>query len=103
MVRTKEIALKKQIERAAAKLFAKQGNGYTRICEIAEIVLEGQDQGVFRKDFDPVMFRWIFYGSIMRLVWGFYRKNSFPEEEFYGYSEEDIIIALKRVIKTTLF
>lgn len=68
------------------------------IATIDEIMLQGQQQGVFDSSLKPTVMRQVLSGTIERVVYGLFFTR-FTEEEI-GYDRQDAHEALVRVIET---
>ena len=68
------------------------------IATIDEIMLQGQQQGVFDDSLKPSVMRQVLSGTIERIVYGLFFKRFTGEE--IGYDKQDAHNALVRVIET---
>jgi len=68
------------------------------IATIDEIMLQGQQQGVFDSSLKPTVMRQVLSGTIERVVYGLFFKRFTGEE--IGYDRQDAHEALVRVIET---
>jgi len=68
------------------------------IATIDEIMLQGQQQGVFDASLKPTVMRQVLSGTIERIVYGLFFKRFTGEE--IGYDKQDAHEALVRVIET---